>query len=48
VVIECDSIPQLEQNVLFATKFSPMQGTEMRNFIEKVKPFSRQLMYDKP
>jgi aryl-alcohol dehydrogenase-like predicted oxidoreductase len=48
VVIGCDSIPQLEQNVLFATKFSPMQRAEMRDLIEKVKPFSRQLMYYKP
>jgi aryl-alcohol dehydrogenase-like predicted oxidoreductase len=48
VVIGCDSIPQLEQNVLFATKFSPMQGAEMRDLIEKVKPFSRQFMYYKP
>jgi predicted aldo/keto reductase-like oxidoreductase len=48
VVIGCDSIPQLEQNALFATKFSPMQSAEMRDLIEKVKPFSRQLMYYKP
>ena len=48
VVIGCDSIPQLEENVLFAMKFSPMQGAEMRDLIEKVKPFSRQLMYYKP
>jgi predicted aldo/keto reductase-like oxidoreductase len=48
VVIGCDSIPQLEQNVLFAMKFSPMQAAEMRDLIGKVKPFSRQLMYYKP
>jgi len=48
VVIGCDNILQLEENVLFAMKFSPMQGAEMRDLIEKVKPFSRQLMYYKP
>jgi aryl-alcohol dehydrogenase-like predicted oxidoreductase len=48
VVIGCDNIVQLEENVLFAMKFSPMQGAEMRDLIEKVKPFSRQLMYYKP
>jgi len=48
VVIGCDSIPQLEENVLFAMKFSPMQGAQMRDLIEKVEPFSRQLMYYKP
>lgn len=48
VVIGCDSIPQLEENVSFAMKFSPMPGAETRELIEKVKPFSRQLMYYKP
>jgi predicted aldo/keto reductase-like oxidoreductase len=48
VVIGCDSIEQLEENISFASKFSPMQSAEMRNLIEKVKPFSRQLMYYKP
>ncbi|MCG2720725.1 MAG: aldo/keto reductase [Thermodesulfovibrionales bacterium] len=48
VVIGCDNILQLEENVLFAMKFSPMQSAEMRDLIEKVKPFSRQLMYYKP
>jgi aryl-alcohol dehydrogenase-like predicted oxidoreductase len=48
VVIGCDSIPQLEENVSFASKFSPMQSAKMRDLIEKVKPFSRQLMYYKP
>lgn len=48
VVIGCDSILQLEENVEFAMKFSPMTDTDMRDLIEKVKPFSRQLMYYKP
>jgi aryl-alcohol dehydrogenase-like predicted oxidoreductase len=48
VVIGCDSILQLEENVLFAMKFTPMPNAEMSDLIGKVKPFSRQLMYYKP
>jgi predicted aldo/keto reductase-like oxidoreductase len=48
VVIGCDSILQVEENVEFAMKFSPMTGAKMRDLIERVKPFSRQLMYYKP
>ncbi|MEW6587170.1 MAG: aldo/keto reductase [Nitrospirota bacterium] len=48
VVIGCDSIPQLEENAAFAMKFSPMSGAKMRDLIEKIRPFSRQLMYYKP
>jgi aryl-alcohol dehydrogenase-like predicted oxidoreductase len=48
VVIGCDSILQLEENVEFAMKFSPMPDAKMRDLIGKVKPFSRQLMYYKP
>jgi len=48
VVIGCDTIPQLEENISFARNFSPMTDAEMRDLIGKVKPFSRQLMYYKP
>ena len=48
VVIGCDSILQLEENVMFAMKFSPMTSAKMSDLIEKVKPFLRQLMYYKP
>lgn len=48
VVIGCDSVQQLEENVEFAMKFSPTPGAKMKDLIEKVKPFSRQLMYYKP
>jgi len=47
VVIGCDSVRQLEENVAFAMKFSQMPNAEMRDLIEKVRPFSRQLMYYK-
>jgi len=48
VVIGCDNILQLEENVLFARKFTPMPDAEMSDLIGKVKQFSRQLMYYKP
>jgi aryl-alcohol dehydrogenase-like predicted oxidoreductase len=48
VVIGCDSVQQLEENVESAMKFRPMPDAEMRDLIGKVKPFSRQLMYYKP
>lgn len=48
VVIGCDSVRQLEENVEFAMKFTQMPNAEMRDLVEKVGPFSRQLMYYKP
>jgi len=48
VVIGCDNIRQLEENASFAIKFSQMPGAKMKDLIEKVRPFSRQLMYYKP
>lgn len=48
VVIGCDTIQQLEENISFAGNFSPMPDAGMRDLIGKVKPFSRQLMYYKP
>ncbi|MFZ5906399.1 MAG: aldo/keto reductase [Nitrospirota bacterium] len=47
VVIGCDTIRQLEENISFAERFSPMTDAEMMDLIGKVKPFSRQLMYYK-
>jgi hypothetical protein len=48
VVIGCDSVEQLEENVTFAARFKPMPEKQMRTLMEKVKPFARQLMYYKP
>jgi len=47
VVIGCDSIEQLEENVAFAARFKPMPEKQMKTLMEKVKPFARQLMYYK-
>jgi predicted aldo/keto reductase-like oxidoreductase len=48
VVIGCDNIIQLEENVRFAQSFEPMTDDEMRGFIEQTAPYAKQLMYYKP
>jgi aryl-alcohol dehydrogenase-like predicted oxidoreductase len=48
VVIGCDDIKQLEQNVKFARSFEPMTPEEQQDLIRDTSPFARQLMYYKP
>jgi aryl-alcohol dehydrogenase-like predicted oxidoreductase len=48
VVIGCDSVEQLEENVTFASRFKPMPEKQMKTLTEEIKPFARQLMYYKP
>jgi aryl-alcohol dehydrogenase-like predicted oxidoreductase len=48
IVIGCDDLEQLEQNVKFATSFSPMTEEEQQALIKDVAPYARQLMYYKP
>ena len=48
VVIGCDSVEQLEENVKFAARFKPMEEKQMETLIKKISPFARQLMYYKP
>ncbi|UFS70910.1 aldo/keto reductase [Geomonas sp. RF6] len=48
VVIGCDDLRQVEQNVLFATRFEQMTDEEMGEIVEYLHPFARQLMYYKP
>jgi aryl-alcohol dehydrogenase-like predicted oxidoreductase len=48
VVIGCDSIAQLEENVSFAQRFRPIPEEQMKNLVEKIRPYARQLMYYKP
>ncbi len=46
-VIGCDDMEQLEENVKFAASFKPMRAEEMREFVDAVSPYARQLMYYK-
>jgi predicted aldo/keto reductase-like oxidoreductase len=48
VVIGCDDLLQLEQNVDFARSFAPMTQEESDALIKDVSPYARELMYYKP
>jgi predicted aldo/keto reductase-like oxidoreductase len=48
IVIGCDTIAQLEENVRFAGSFEPMTEEEQKNIIGATAPFARRLMYYKP
>jgi predicted aldo/keto reductase-like oxidoreductase len=47
VVIGCDNVEQLEENVKFAGSFSPMTEKEIQELIGKISPDARELMYYK-
>jgi predicted aldo/keto reductase-like oxidoreductase len=47
-VIGCDSIQQLEENVKFASQFTPMPDEKMQQLSRDIRPFAHQLMYYKP
>jgi predicted aldo/keto reductase-like oxidoreductase len=47
-VIGCDDLAQLEENVGFASNFTPMSESEKQELVDKVAPFARSLMYYKP
>jgi aryl-alcohol dehydrogenase-like predicted oxidoreductase len=46
-VIGCDTVEQLEENVSFASSFSPMTEDEMKRLSERLAPYARKLMYYK-
>ncbi|MBM4348967.1 MAG: aldo/keto reductase [Deltaproteobacteria bacterium] len=46
-VVGCETIDQLEMNVRIARSFQPMDQQEQNVLINKVKPYSRELMYYK-
>lgn len=48
LVIGCDDLQQLEENVAFAESFQPMSEREQQELIAYVAPYARQLMYYKP
>jgi predicted aldo/keto reductase-like oxidoreductase len=48
VVIGCDDLRQLEENVRFASSFQPVTGEESAALLRHVAPFARKLMYYKP
>lgn len=48
IVIGCDDIAQLEENIEFARSFEPMSMEEQQKLVRDVSPFARELMYYKP
>jgi len=48
IVIGCDDVAQLEENVRLAEAFEPMTDDEQRKLVRDVAPFARQLAYYKP
>jgi aryl-alcohol dehydrogenase-like predicted oxidoreductase len=48
VVVGCDDVAQLEQNVRFAERFSPMSEEERRRLVRSFAPFAHELLYYKP
>ena len=47
VVIGCDSMQQIEENVGFAKSFHRMSDQEMQGLESRLEPFARDLMYYK-
>ena len=48
IVIGCDDLRQLEENVRYAETFQPMPADKQEELVRRVAPFARQLMYYKP
>jgi predicted aldo/keto reductase-like oxidoreductase len=48
IVLGCDDLRQLEENVGFAARFQPMTPEEQQALVSHVAPYARQLMYYKP
>jgi aryl-alcohol dehydrogenase-like predicted oxidoreductase len=47
IVIGCDSVEQLEENVNFAVNFTPLTTDEQQNLAKSISPYARKLMYYK-
>ncbi len=45
VIIGCDSIPQLEENVQLAREFTPLSQQQMASLTQKVQPVSKQSLF---
>jgi hypothetical protein len=45
VIIGCDSLAQLEENVQLAREFTPLSDAQMTALVEKASPVSRQALF---
>jgi predicted aldo/keto reductase-like oxidoreductase len=48
VVIGCDNVDQLEENVNMARSFKSMSEEEKKDLVDHISPYARELMYYKP
>ena len=48
VVIGCDNVSQLEENVNMARSFKSLSEVEARDLVGHISPYAKQLMYYKP
>ncbi len=48
IVVGCDDLRQLEENVRFAWSFTPMVAEEVDQLALRAAAYARQLMYCKP
>jgi aryl-alcohol dehydrogenase-like predicted oxidoreductase len=45
VIIGCDSIAQLEQNVQMARDFTPLSDAQLANLTEQTEPIAKQALF---
>ena len=45
VIVGCDSVAQVEENVKFAREFTPLNQTQMAGLTEKTTPVSKQALF---
>jgi predicted aldo/keto reductase-like oxidoreductase len=45
VIVGCDSIEQLEENVALAHEFNPLNEAEMADLAKKTEPIHRQALF---
>ncbi len=45
VIVGCDTIPQLEENVALAREFRPLSGAQMASLEERAQPVHRQSLF---
>jgi len=45
VIIGCDNIAQLEENVRLARAFTPLSDSQMRALVERTKPVAKQALF---
>jgi hypothetical protein len=45
VIIGCDSVAQLEENVTLARAFTPLSDAQMRALVERTKPVAKQALF---